>query len=62
MTVRGKPFRKGHDPRRHRLTTAERRRGFATTFRLAMYDRPELLLWLRQKRRAARRERMRHAS
>ena len=54
MTVRGKPFRKGRDPRRHRFTTAERRQGFWTTWRLAMYDRPELLLWVRKRLRASR--------
>ncbi|HYT87555.1 MAG TPA: hypothetical protein VEL76_02445 [Gemmataceae bacterium] len=30
---RGKPFSKGYDPRRHVLTTEERRRGGLTTAR-----------------------------
>jgi hypothetical protein len=29
--LRGKPFRKGYDPRRHILTLAEKRRGGLTT-------------------------------
>jgi hypothetical protein len=61
MTVRGKPFRKGHDPRRRQFTTAERRRGFERTFNRAMYEAPWLLLWLRKKLRATCRGRMRHA-
>jgi hypothetical protein len=44
MTVRGKPFRKGRDPRRHQFTTTERRRGFERTFNRAMYEAPWLLL------------------
>jgi hypothetical protein len=44
--VRGNPFRKGRDLRRHRLTTEERRRGFERTFNRAMYEAPWLLLWL----------------
>ncbi len=31
----GGSFKKGHDPRRHRLTTEERRRGFLTLVRIA---------------------------
>jgi hypothetical protein len=49
-------FKKGRDPRRHQLTTEDRRKGFAKTFNLAMYERPELLLWLRNKLRASRRK------
>jgi hypothetical protein len=49
-------FKKGRDRRRHKLTTKERRKGFATTFQKAMYEKPEWLLWLRNKIRAARRK------
>jgi hypothetical protein len=62
MTVRGKPFRKGRNSRRHQLTAAERRRGFERTFNRAMYEAPWLLLGLRKKPRATCRGRMRQAS
>jgi hypothetical protein len=48
-------FKKGKDRRRHKLTRAERRRGFVATFRKAMNEEPWLLLWLRNKLRASRR-------
>lgn len=34
--VIGRPFAKGHDPRRHALTKEERRRGFERTFSLVL--------------------------
>ncbi len=43
--TRGRPFRKGYDRRRHKLTDAERRRGWSKT--LERY--PHLGLWLLQR-------------
>ncbi len=42
-------FRKGHDPRRHRLTDEERSRGGQTTWRLLMEEKPWWLRWLQRK-------------
>lgn len=36
---RGKPFVAGYDPRRHQLTTEERRRGFAAMLKKPMPSR-----------------------
>ena len=58
--MRGR-FQKGFDSRRHVFSYEERRRGFVTTFNLAMYERPELLRWLRDKLRACRRAKLARA-
>jgi hypothetical protein len=39
-------FRKGHDPRRHQVTPAERSRGGRAAWRKGMYEAPWLLRWL----------------
>jgi hypothetical protein len=49
-------FQKGHDPRRHDLTTQERSRGGRASFAKLMEERPEVLLGLRKKLRQQRRE------
>ena len=42
-------FRKGKDPRRHRLSPSECRRGGQQSFRRLMEDKPWFLLWLKKR-------------
>ena len=46
-------FRPGPDPRRHRFSRDECKRGGKAGFLTLMEDKPWLLLWLRKKLRAA---------
>jgi hypothetical protein len=48
-------FKRGKDPRRHRLTQAERPRGGQTTWRKFMDESPWMLSWLQRRIDATRR-------
>ena len=52
--------RRGHDPRRHCLTTEARRRGGRTSFAYLLAHKPEVLLGLRKKLRQQQEEKQRH--
>jgi hypothetical protein len=53
-------FRQGYDPRRHCLTTEERRRGGRASFAYLLTHKPEVLLGLRKKLRQQQQAKQRH--